>query len=539
MAERDTHLILGLMHIGPVALALPVACLREAIARPPSLCRLPTPSPHVLGGVDVRNELITVIDLRAALNLPPSSDETSQRIVILQHDGRVLGLCVDRLGEVVQVQRQDCQQVDVLSLQSPPLMAEMLSLDAGQRVVSVLSLDGLMRLPDVPLTRAADRAAELALRRVHQQWSPYLMFEAGQTRLCIDANLVDTVINLDSLGTTFSPSRGCIGILQHDGRKLAVLDALDLLGLGHTPLASNRQVLVLKVRERLVGLLVREISRIARQDDSTLRPVPAQAFERPELFMGMLPLEGLGDFLKIHGERLCALDELTSMATIHGTAMAAARQQNQLQEVFLTYRVGQELATPLRTIREILPFPERHTPIDRAGDARVGLLQHRDEVIPIVNLAELCGLPRAPRTSETRLLVMPGASGPMALEVEQVVSIEAAQWSHPPLYAQQMRHLSALKQALQRRSLLSVGTADSPRSVQVLDLTQVVAALQPAQGQTEPQPHAAPCEAPATPEADAPAPPPSAAAPLAAPPAGERAAEPATTPAEHLDLAPA
>jgi len=509
-ATSPAMVTMGLLHIGPMALAIPVQYLREAVDMPATLSRMPTPSRHVLGGVDVRRELITVLDLRPALNLPAAPPHQPQRIVIIEHQGLVFGLSADRLGEVVQVRAQDCQPVKVLQPDGPPLVREIFSLDEGQRVLSVLCLDGIVQLSGTPLTQAADRQAELALRRVHQQWSPYLMFEAGHTRLCIHADLVDTVIHLDSLGSRFTPSRGCIGVLANDTRKLAVLDALDLLGLGHTTLRDNRQVLVLKVQGRSVGLLVREVNRIARQDDRTLRPVPALAFDRPELFAGLLPLEGLGDFLKIDGERLCALEPVRNMASIHGSATQAGQRATHAgSDVYLLYRVGQELASSLRSIREILPFPSQFTPIDRAGDARVGLMRHRDEVVPIFNLATLCGQHAPSRSADTRLLLIEGPQGPIALEVEQVMGIEPAQGTHPPLHKQQASQGSRLQQALHTRSLLFLGQDDQRRSMQTLDLPRLVQALQgdalpaPAVAPTpSPQPAPAAVAAPTQPEAE-------------------------------------
>lgn len=471
----------GLFTIGPMELAVPVQCLREAIDEPEHLSRLPTPSPHVAGGIDVRQELITVLDLRPALGLPCTGTHADHRVIILHHKGYVFGLRVDSLGEVVPVPSQGSLPVEVLRSQAPPLIRDVFSLDDGRRVISGLCLDGVMQLAEVPLTRVADRAAELAMRRVHQQWSPYLMFEVGTTRLCLHADLVDTVIHLDSMGTRFSPARACIGVVEDDSRKLAVLDVLDLLGLGHTVLRDNRQVLVLKVRQKMVGLLVRQVSRIARQDDQTLRPVPAIAFEHPEHFLGMLPVEGLGEFLKIDGERLVNMEAVTSMATVHGSPTQAARQdQRALAEVFLTYRVGVEIASPLRCIREILPFPPEHTPIERAGDARVGLMNHREQVVPMFSLPMLCGLPRPPCSPDTRLLLLEAPAGLLALEVEAVLGIESAQWRHPPIHQSQTRGMPPLQQALHTRGLLTLGTAEQPRGVQTLNLQAVAAALAPA-----------------------------------------------------------
>jgi len=490
----------GLLQLGPFEAAIPTQYLREAVDCPPSLSRLASSSPHVAGALDLRGELIAVVDLRHALNLPPSTVE-HPRIVIVQHRGFVFGIIVDALGGVIALSARQSQPVEVLKPSEAPLIREVFSIDDGRRVISMLCLDGVISQTDVPLTRAIDRAEHRHATRPDHHWTPCLLFEAGTTRLALNAHHVDTVLHLDATGFQERRRGHCLGLVQTDSRRLAVLDTLGLLGLGQSDVSHDRQVLVVRVGDDCVGLLIHHVAQISRMDDSTLRPIPRMAFIEPDLFDGMLPLAGHGDFLRIAVDRLLDLNEVSTLAQIHGRALhntASSRQQQQqamTQQVYLTFKVGHEVACALGQIREILPMPSDLTPIDRPGDPRVGLMTHRGQVIPVIDLLRLSGLPDAPPDADNRLLLLdlPGG-GAIAFRVERVYAIEQARWSHAPVAVDQLRQETDVRKALLTRSLLTLGEASAQRGVPALDLlTLALAVRDQLQG---PAPISPPADAP-------------------------------------------
>jgi purine-binding chemotaxis protein CheW len=64
-----------------------------------------TPLPHVpsfvLGVMNLRGNVVTVVDLRTILGMPPSDSSRRSHNVIVRHDGERIGLAVDRIADVV------------------------------------------------------------------------------------------------------------------------------------------------------------------------------------------------------------------------------------------------------------------------------------------------------------------------------------------------------------------------------------------------------------------------------------------------------
>jgi purine-binding chemotaxis protein CheW len=78
--------------------------VQEAL-RAPRRTRVPLSPPGIAGLVNLRGQVVLTIDLRHKFTLPPPGDpEANQMMVVLQVDGEPIGLLVDSVGDVVDVQ---------------------------------------------------------------------------------------------------------------------------------------------------------------------------------------------------------------------------------------------------------------------------------------------------------------------------------------------------------------------------------------------------------------------------------------------------
>lgn len=112
MSEQHQYITLG---IGEESFAIPIAHVQEILDLRP-IARLPHAPPGLIGLIDVREQSMPVMDLRAMLGLPPVAPAPDTRILVLQLvlESRALrlGLVVDRVFEVTAL--------DTASLDSRP-----------------------------------------------------------------------------------------------------------------------------------------------------------------------------------------------------------------------------------------------------------------------------------------------------------------------------------------------------------------------------------------------------------------------------------
>lgn len=129
-SSLDTYILFTVeRHLG-----LDISNVSEVINRPEKLLNPPYLLPFIEGVLNLRGELITLINARELYQLP-KGDETNQRVLIITMDGDKYGLVVDSIDEIVRANSK--QIMDVPSFNKADSTARVISQD----------LSGCLRVP--------------------------------------------------------------------------------------------------------------------------------------------------------------------------------------------------------------------------------------------------------------------------------------------------------------------------------------------------------------------------------------------------------
>jgi purine-binding chemotaxis protein CheW len=88
--------------VGGLLFGLDVACIQEVIRFQP-LTVVPRTSSVIAGLINLRGQIVTAIDLRARLGLPPRAPDERPLNVVVQTPEGAVSLLVDEIGDVIVV----------------------------------------------------------------------------------------------------------------------------------------------------------------------------------------------------------------------------------------------------------------------------------------------------------------------------------------------------------------------------------------------------------------------------------------------------
>lgn len=81
----------------------------QEVLRYTEIAPVPGASEYVLGIVNLRGNVVTVIDTRERFALPSTDITDNTRIVIVEADGHVVGILVDSVAEVVYLKQSEVE----------------------------------------------------------------------------------------------------------------------------------------------------------------------------------------------------------------------------------------------------------------------------------------------------------------------------------------------------------------------------------------------------------------------------------------------
>jgi len=96
--------------LDPFLFGVEVARIDEVI-RHQKLTRVPLAPPEIRGLINLRGQIVTAIDLRTRLDLPPQASERSCVNVVIRDGSSPVSLLVDRICDVIHV---DPSQIEPL-----------------------------------------------------------------------------------------------------------------------------------------------------------------------------------------------------------------------------------------------------------------------------------------------------------------------------------------------------------------------------------------------------------------------------------------
>jgi purine-binding chemotaxis protein CheW len=79
----------------------------QEVLRITEIAPVPGAPPYVLGIINLRGNVVTVIDTRTRFGLPTKEVDDASRIIVIESEKQVVGIMVDAVAEVVELRETD------------------------------------------------------------------------------------------------------------------------------------------------------------------------------------------------------------------------------------------------------------------------------------------------------------------------------------------------------------------------------------------------------------------------------------------------
>ncbi len=155
------NLQLVVFNIGKELYGVGIEAVHE-IVKVPDITEVPDAPAFLQGVINLRGKIVPVVDLRTRMNLDSKEKTKSSRVLITENDGRLIGLLVDAVSEVLKLHPD--------AVEAPPEMVASVGVEyitgvakMGENLIILLNLGKVFSVEDMK------RFSETAERRTAQQ----------------------------------------------------------------------------------------------------------------------------------------------------------------------------------------------------------------------------------------------------------------------------------------------------------------------------------------------------------------------------------
>jgi purine-binding chemotaxis protein CheW len=494
MADTPALLQFGVFRLAGMQLALHQQALRE-VAPMGVLTPVPSECPSILGAISLRGLMVPVMDVRRLLE-PDVAHPAASTVVVIEWEGRVLGLAADSVVGVYVLPAEKVHQVRPKDALLSVLQGGFERPDAGS-LVSLLCVRSITRHAQLPMTtvtsatsasQAEHAGGSTAAVGLIEHRAHLMLFRSHGVPMAVATRVVHTTISEPELVSTQFASGMFLGMMRFGESEIPAVQLGALCGLQPVANASRPQAFVVKSEAGFVAFLVDSIIDVVQADAQQMAAIPRYAPLERGMFSGTLPQQALVEqrddstafYLLLSEQALTADPRIKDLGHIsarrHSSASVAGRGADDgsaFQDCgqMLIYHVGFEVATPLRQVVEILGWsPE----LAIEGLDGASLIMSRGRPVPVFCLATLLGgtAPEDGAAGFTTSVLLVADDGELVgFKVPRLVTIDrgrrAANRSEPSAA------LGASAVRSDRMDVVLVGLGADQRVLRHLDLVQL------------------------------------------------------------------
>lgn len=402
----------AILEIGSQRVGVDISHLKE-VCTIHQVLPLISPRVEVLGAIDLRGTMIPLIDVQRLCGGAPM-DVAPKLAAILEYKGNAVAVAIERPSAISNFDLQDIQAL-YPDGSCPNALVQCGLIDQGCSI-NLLDLTSMFALPDLPSCKIRSKADGKA---ADSSSKAYLSFEAGAALFSLEAvNIFGTVPRQEIDRGTLSGG-DCLGTITYQSRRIPVMDATRVFGLGTGLVRTQPEIVVVRFRDdRLLGFAVDVICRITMTKNAHLRP-PPDIFSRVDTFFSAVATQEDGrNVFVLSSKRLMECANLSKMSRFSDKTDSEADDglesissiQTENREALATNRclyftAGIQVATDITHVVSILEFPDSLTPFGGTHNGILGLFPYEGTAVPLISLSAHLNLVSSKDVPQRRVLL--------------------------------------------------------------------------------------------------------------------------------------
>jgi len=262
--------------------ALEVDAIREIIAIPENFTAIAESSSEILGMMSLREDLLVVADLRDYYDLEVKNSEKN-RIIVSQHLGRHIGLVVD---EIVDIQDVEIDKVEGMPENfKDKKIGGVLHMEDS--LISIVNTEVIRSLVNEQSHLITDQEKEEQTKQISQEVNlEVVIFKMENEEYAFNIDDVSEIIDMTDITPVADSQEHIKGVINIRGQVISIASLYGILKLKEDT-ELDQKIIVTKIKGNSIGFVVDKVNDVMGIHDADIKVED----EANRLFSNILQLD--------------------------------------------------------------------------------------------------------------------------------------------------------------------------------------------------------------------------------------------------------
>ncbi|MBM7686254.1 chemotaxis protein CheW [Defluviitalea raffinosedens] len=269
--EEDQIIIFS---VGKEEYAFSIDYVKEIIGLP-DIVKVPNTADYIEGMFSIRNELLAAINLGKYFGMKCEVLDKRGRVIIINNGFLSYGIIVDKVSNVVQVQKQLLKEnVQDAMFAGIGFTKGIYNLNNGQRLIMMLEPDQLIHLEDIQGILEVNQKESKKDSTFHPDevglTSEYVIFRIDEEEYGIAIHKVQEVNRIDEITHFPGAPQFIAGMVDLRGEVIPILNLRKMFGLQDLDSYCGSKFLVAEFENKKIGILIDSVSGVLRFSEACI-----------------------------------------------------------------------------------------------------------------------------------------------------------------------------------------------------------------------------------------------------------------------------
>ncbi|MEQ8174299.1 MAG: chemotaxis protein CheW [Syntrophomonadaceae bacterium] len=421
-------------NLGDESFGLDIMTVQEII-RAPQITKVPRSPVYVDGVTNLRGHILPVIDSRTKFGMPKIECDQSTRVIVVDVNGRQIGLNVDSVSEVLRVDGKSIEPAPAglsQACEGGKSVTGVVKVNQGQKLVMLLSPAELCSIASDAAQGQNTHSGRSGLENRNTaaiEEIQIVSFLLGDEEFGLEIDKVKEIIRYPEIVKVPNAPDYVKGIISLRDRLMPIIDLRTRINAGQENVTESTRIVVVDSDDTLMGLTVDRVFEVMRVPVNIIFPPPeVVASEDGARITGLARLDD--------GKRIVMLMDLKDLI-VSPALQEISRQDDKTADVkekvvlvneldeeqMVVFRLGEEqFAVNVGQVQEINRLSQI-TKVPRAPKYVEGVVNLRGDVIPVIDLRKRFELATREYNQFNRIIVSDFDKKKVGIIVDEVIEV--------------------------------------------------------------------------------------------------------------------
>ena len=271
-----------IFEMGDEAFALNSELVREIILKTENITKIADAKPTVLGLITLRDEIIITVDMREVFKTK-KTDSKDNRFIIIEIDGQVIGILVDSIIDIAQVDLKEIE--DMPEKHKDPRIQGVIN-KSEDEIISVVSDQAIKNILNSLKQYEVDDKSEEKSVNESDTSKRLIPFKISNEEYACDVELIEEIIKAVKITQIPNTNSYILGVINLRGSIIPIISMHEKLNVKQgIKITDDSKILIANIHDMKIGFFVDEITGIIDVHEKNITHNESQNNYFPEIII--------------------------------------------------------------------------------------------------------------------------------------------------------------------------------------------------------------------------------------------------------------